>query len=232
MITKEDLKNFIHTGLQNNKDSYADLEILKKYGKYEIEEQSKIRKLGAKNLSNAWTTIPHVTHHEDVNISFLERLREKLNKESNTKITPLAPIIFLIIKALKEYPVFNSSLIEEGKIMIKQYINIGVAVDTDEGLVVPVIQNADELDIAEIAEKITDLSNKAKNKKLLQRDLEGATFTVSSLGPLGGTGFSPIINPPEVAIIGISRAKFHWLCLMEKFMKKKFYLFPCHTIIE
>ena len=176
-------------------------------GSMKLKNNQRLESLVQKNLSNAWTTIPHVTHHEDVNISFLERLREKLNKESNTKITPLAPIIFLIIKALKEYPVFNSSLIEEGKIMIKQYINIGVAVDTDEGLVVPVIQNADELDIAEIAEKITDLSNKAKNKKLLQRDLEGATFTVSSLGPLGGTGFSPIINPPEVAIIGISRAK-------------------------
>ena len=130
-----------------------------------------------------------------------------LYKDSKVKVTPLAYLIEAIVSALKEFPIFNSSLVGDGELMLRNYINIGIAVDTEQGLVVPVIKNTDNFSVKEIAEKITELAAKAKQKKLMKDDLEGATFTVSSLGPLGGTGFSPIINPPEVGIIGVSRSK-------------------------
>ena len=190
MVTKDDLKNFIHSN-KNAKDiAYADLDKLKNFGDYVIENQSKIRKLAAKNLLNSWNTIPHVTHFEEIDISYAEEQRAVLYKDSKVKVTPLAYLIEAIVSALKEFPIFNSSLVGDGELMLRNYINIGIAVDTEQGLVVPVIKNTDNFSVKEIAEKITELAAKAKQKKLMKDDLEGATFTVSSLGPLGGTGFS------------------------------------------
>ena len=206
MITKEDLKNYIHSST-NNTPSYASLDSLKDFGEFEIEQQSKIRKLGAKNLTQSWTSIPHVTHFEEIDISLIEKQRAELNKTSKTKLTPLSYLVMKVINALKEFPQFNAALIGEGEIMLRKYFNIGIAVDTKDGLLVPVIKDADKFNITEMANEIIVLAEKAKNKKLLERNLSGGTFSISSLGPMGGVGFTPIINPPEVAILGVSRAK-------------------------
>ena len=206
MITKEDLKNYIHSSISNTA-SYASLDSLKDFGEFEIEQQSKIRKLGAKNLTQSWTSIPHVTHFEEIDISLIEQERSELNKTSETKLTPLSYLVMKVINALQEFPQFNAALIDEGKIMLRKYFNIGIAVDTKDGLLVPVIKDANKLNITEVANEIVMLAEKAKNKKLLEKNLSGGTFSISSLGPMGGIGFTPIINPPEVAILGVSRAK-------------------------
>ena len=214
MVTKDDLKKYIHSNLGKTKEVYASLEDLKDFGDYELENQTKIKIIGAKNLTESWVSIPHVSHFEEADITNIEIKRKEINIESKIKITPLAFMVNAICNSLKEFPMMNSSLVGEGKLMIRKYINIGIAVSTSQGLLVPVIKNADKLNISEIAERINDLSEKARNKKLLNKDLSGATFTVSSLGNIGGAGFTPIINPPEVGIIGISRAK-EQLCMEE-----------------
>ena len=206
MITKEDLKNYVHS-MTSSAPSYASTDSLEKYGEFEIEKQSKIRRLGAKNLSQAWASIPHVTHFEEIDITIIENQRAELNKTSKTRLTPLSYLVTKVITALKEFPQFNAALVDEGKIMLRKYYNIGIAVDTKDGLVVPVIKKADSLNITEVANEIITLAEKAKNKKLLEKNLSGGTFSISSLGPMGGVGFTPIINPPEVAILGVSRAK-------------------------
>ena len=207
LITKDDLKKYVHHGLKKNVETYADLAFLEKFGTCEQLKQTKIRKIGAKNLSNSWKTIPHVTHFEEIDITALEQYRKKLNSKSEVKISPLSFIVHFVTKALKEFEVFNSSIIESGLLALRKYINIGIAVDTEDGLIVPVIHDADKLSVNEIAYKISDLAKKSKDKKLLEKDLSGSTFTISSLGPMGGIGFTPIINPPEVGIIGVSRSK-------------------------
>ena len=207
MITKDDLKNFIHSNSSIQKIEYADLKSLEVFGDYEIENQSKIRKAGAKNLTQSWQSIPHVSHFEEADITKIEKQRKDLNEISAIKITPLAYIIKATSLALEEFPLMNSSLVDDGKLMVKKYINIGVAVNTDQGLVVPVIKDVNNLKIGQIAEKIFEISIKARDKKLMKDDIAGSTFTISSLGGIGGTGFTPIINPPEVGIIGVSRAR-------------------------
>ena len=198
-ITKEDLIKFIHSGKGASSDylSFSEDE-LAKYGDYSIEGQSKIRALGSKNLHQSWISIPHVTHFEEVDLSQI------MLKRKTVKASVLSYVIQGICKALKEFPIFNSSLLEENKIMMKKYINIGIAVDTEMGLIVPVIKNADMLNVEDIDMSVANLAEKARDKKLRNTDMEGSTFTVSSLGKLGGTGFTPIINPPEVGIIAVS----------------------------
>ena len=198
-ITKADLIKFIHSGKEaiSSYLTFSEDE-LSKDGEYSIEEQSKIRALGAKNLHKSWVSIPHVTHFEEVDLTQIMLKRKTVNA------SVLAHVIEGISKALKEFPIFNSSLLAENKIMMKKYINIGVAVDTDMGLVVPVIKDTDTLNVEQIDLSVANLANKARGKKLRNSDLEGSTFTVSSLGKLGGLGFTPIINPPEVAIIAVS----------------------------
>ena len=198
-ITKADLIKFIHAGNEAFSSYLAFSEDeLSKDGEYSIEEQSKIRALGAKNLHKSWVSIPHVTHFEEVDLTQIMLKRKTVNASI------LAHVIEGICKALKEFPIFNSSLLAENKIMMKKYINIGVAVDTDMGLVVPVIKDTDTLNVEQIDLSVANLAEKARGKKLRNSDLEGSTFTVSSLGKLGGLGFTPIINPPEVAIIAVS----------------------------
>ena len=199
-ITKEDLKNYIHS----SKEASLDLKTYKESdfsdeGKYSLQKMSKIRVLGAKNVQAAWNSIPHVTHFDEINMSKINRSKEKNNAN------PLAFMVKALSETLKEFPIFNSSLIENDQIVLKDYINIGIAVDTEEGLVVPVIQNADKLSLEEVSAKVKELAEKARNKKLLNTNLVNRTITVSSLGKLGGTGFTPIINPPDVAIISMSK---------------------------
>lgn len=201
-ITKDDLKNFIHSSKQT--DSMSQLPLasdFEEFGSYEVLKLSKIRALGAKNLASAWTAIPHVTHFEEIDLSKINELRNV------SKLSPLSYLVKCIANNLLKFKEFNASLLQNDEILLKNYINMGIAVDTPNGLVVPVIKNANKLSIEEINSTIKTLAEKAINKKLLSKDLIGATFTVSSLGKIGGVGFTPIINSPEVAIIGISRTK-------------------------
>ena len=209
-ITKEDLKNYIHS----HKESITNLKTYKESdfseeGDYSLQKMSKIRILGAKNVQAAWNSIPHVTHFDEINMSNINRVRQKIN------VNPLAFMVKALSRALKEFPIFNSSLVEDDHLVIKEYINVGIAVDTEDGLVVPVIQNADKLSVEEISLQIKELAEKSRNKKLLNTDLANRTFSVSSLGKLGGLGFTPIINPPDVAIISMSKT-FKRLVLAEE----------------
>jgi pyruvate dehydrogenase E2 component (dihydrolipoamide acetyltransferase) len=199
-ITKDDLKNFIHSK-SDNQISFPHEDEFSKFGSYQVKKLSKIRALGAKNMSASWTTIPHVTHFEEAEMTAINEARSKI------KISPLAFLIKIISFALEEHKIFNSSLLKNNEILLKDYINIGVAVDTPDGLVVPVIKEVHRKNIQEISDEVLTLAEKAKNKKLRTGDLEGSTFTISSLGKIGGTGFTPIINPPEVAIIAIASTK-------------------------
>ncbi len=201
-ITKEDLKRFIHSK-KGSGFSFAEYQEkdFGEIGDYEIETLSKIRKISAKNLHQAWLTIPHVTHFEEIEMTNINILKK------NKGLSPLSLVAQCFVAALQDFPIFNSSLIEGDKILIKKSVNLGIAVDTDQGLVVPVIKNANEMSAQEIMQNISDLAEKARSKKLLTQHLVGATATISSLGKFGGTGFTPIINPPEVCILAVSRSK-------------------------
>ena len=199
-VTKDDLKNYIHAKT-SQEVSYPNEEDFRKFGNYKVEKLTKIRALGAKNMSASWASIPHVTHFEEAEMTAINDIRSK------EKASPLAFFVRIIALAISQHKIFNSSLLQNDQILIKDYVNIGIAVDTPDGLVVPVIKDALNKNVQEISEEISVLAEKARNKKLLTKDLEGSTFTISSLGKIGGTGFTPIINPPEVAIIALSRSK-------------------------
>ena len=181
-----------------------------KFGETEEKALSKIKKISGANLHRNWVTAPHVTQFDNADITDLEVFRKSMQKEAsqkNTKVTLLAFVIKAIVSALKSYPTFNSSLAPDGDTLIlKNYFNIGFACDTPDGLVVPVVKDADKKDIIEIANDLSQLSEKARERKLKMSQMEGGCFTISSLGGIGGTMFTPIINCPEVAILGVSRA--------------------------
>ena len=184
-----------------------------KFGNIEIEPLNKIKRLTATNLHRSWVNVPHVTHNDESNISDLESFRKQLNAEyakqgKDIKLSPLAFIVKAVVSALQTYPQFNSSLEPGGEnLILKKYFHIGIAVDTPNGLVVPVIRDADQKSVADIAREMGELAKKARDKKLTMNDMSGACFTISSLGGIGGTGFTPIVNAPEVAILGVSRSK-------------------------
>lgn len=177
-----------------------------KFGPIEKVEMTNIRKKTADHLSYAWATIPHVTQFDKADITLLEKSRKELNKNSEVKLTVTAILVKIIVEALKKFPQFNSSIdMEKKEIIYKNYFNIGVAVDTEFGLIVPVIKNADKKTLTEISVDINSLAEKARNKKIGLDDLQGGCFTISNLGGIGGTYFTPIVNSPEVAILGVSR---------------------------
>lgn len=179
-----------------------------RFGEIETLDLTKIQRASASNLHRAWTVIPHVTQFDHADITDLEAFRKQIGSEnSQVKYTMLAFLVAACAKALRDFPKFNSSLDKSGeKLIMKKYVHIGIAVDTSNGLVVPVIRNADKLSISEIAEAMTLLSAKARDKKLTPADMQGACFSISSLGGIGGTAFTPIVNWPEVAILGVSRS--------------------------
>jgi pyruvate dehydrogenase E2 component (dihydrolipoamide acetyltransferase) len=179
-----------------------------KFGPIERKDLSRIKKISGANIHRNWVMIPHVTNNDDADITELEAFRVQLNKEnekSGTKITMLGFLIKACVAALKKYPEFNSSL-DGDQIVYKNYWNIGFAADTPNGLVVPVIKNADQKGLMAISQEMSDLAKKARDGKLGPADMQGATFTISSLGGIGGTNFTPIINAPEVAILGVSKS--------------------------
>jgi pyruvate dehydrogenase E2 component (dihydrolipoamide acetyltransferase) len=179
-----------------------------KFGAIESKPLSRIKKISGANLHRNWVMIPHVTNHDDADITDLEAFRVQLNKEnekSGLKVTMLAFLIKACVAALKKFPDFNTSL-DGDNLIFKQYYNIGFAADTPNGLVVPVIKNADQKGLLAIAKEMTELSGKAREGKLGPADMQGGCFSISSLGGIGGTYFSPIINAPEVAILGVCRS--------------------------
>lgn len=182
-----------------------------KFGEIELRPMSRIRKASAKNLHRSWLNVPHVTQFDEADITDLEIFRKSQNEElaqQGVKVTPLAFLIRATLSALVKYPQFNASL-DPGyeHLILKKYYNIGIAVETNDGLVVPVIKNADEMGVVELAQSAAGLAALAREKKLPMDAMQGATFTISSLGGIGGTAFTPIVNAPEVAILGVSRSK-------------------------
>lgn len=192
-----------------------------KWGKIERVSMRGVRRKTAEHLWEAWTAIPHVTQNDKADITELEQLRSKFAPkaaEAGGKMTVTAIALKVCASALKIFPQFNASIdMEAEEIVYKQFINIGVAVDTDRGLLVPVIREVDKKNIVELAAELTQLSTKAREKKLTPADMEGGTFTITNLGGIGGTGFSPIVNYPEVAILGLSRSGMEPVWVNDKF---------------
>jgi pyruvate dehydrogenase E2 component (dihydrolipoamide acetyltransferase) len=179
-----------------------------KFGEVEVKPLSRIKKISGQNLSRNWVMIPAVTYHEDADITELEAFRVQLNKEnekSGNKLTMLAFLIKACVKAMQRFPEFNASL-DGDNLVLKKYFNIGFAADTPNGLVVPVIKNADKKGVFEIAKESGELAKQARDGKLKPADMSGACFTISSLGGIGGTYFAPIVNAPEVAILGVNKS--------------------------
>ena len=213
-ITKIDLHGYIKAKMYTHNTSplHFEEEIdFNQWGKIDVKKLTKIKTITGQRLSRAWKTIPHVTQFIESDVTDLEALRKKektKQKNSGVKVTMTPYLMKATVSALKEHPVFNSSIQNNGtNIVFKKYYNIGVAVNTKHGLVVPVIRDVDKKNIVELSKELMDVSERARNKKLNPAELKGGTFTISNLGGIGGSFFTPIINPPEVAILGISRIK-------------------------
>ena len=212
-ITKEDLNGYIKMQilLSSGGLPVSTPEIdFSKWGSIEKQKLTKIQRITGQRLQRAWQTIPHVTQFDEADITELRQHRKTLNKKyakKKGKVTFLPFLMKATIRVLKEMPKLNSSLDHhEENLVIKNYYNLGIAVDTPNGLVVPVVKGVDQKSIYELSDELTDLSQRARNRKLKPNEMTGGTFTLSSLGGVGGTFFTPIINPPEVAILGISRS--------------------------
>ena len=209
-IQKEDLHAFVKARLSDASNStfnFTQPNIdYSKWGSVKEQPLSKFQKSSLTNLHTSWINIPHVTQHDECDLSELLELRTQLNTKHELKISPLAFIAKVTAEVLIDFPMLNSSLDQDlEKIVIKNYVNMGIAVDTPEGLIVPNIKNVQEKSILDIAEEISMLASAAKTRKLKIPDLKGASFTISSLGAIGGKFFTPIINPPEVGILGLSK---------------------------
>ncbi|MFT4048192.1 MAG: dihydrolipoyllysine-residue acetyltransferase [Solimonas sp.] len=222
-ITREDVQKFVKNALTGGVASSGavaaggGLNLLPwpkvdfaKFGETEVQPLSRIKKISGANLARNWAMIPHVTQFDDADITDLEALRLQLNKENEKagiKLTMLAFLIKASVSALKKFPEFNASLDASGEnLTLKQYFHIGFAADTPSGLVVPVIRDADRKGVIEIAQETSELAKKARDGKLGPADMSGGCFSISSLGGIGGTAFTPIINAPEVAILGVSKS--------------------------
>ena len=178
-----------------------------KFGPVESEPLSRIKKLSGANLARNWAMIPHVTQFDEADITEMEAFRRKLGEEhKDVKVTPLVFLIKAAVAALKKFPAFNASL-DGDNLVLKRYFHIGIAVDTPDGLVVPVIRDCDRKGLLELSRELAEISAKAREKKLIAADMQGGCFTISSLGGIGGTAFTPIINAPEVAILGVSKSQ-------------------------
>jgi pyruvate dehydrogenase E2 component (dihydrolipoamide acetyltransferase) len=220
-ILKEDIESFVKQSLAGGASArpggggLGDLGLppwpkvdFAKFGPVETQARTRIQKLSAPALARNWVMIPHVTQFDEADITELEQFRARVNEENakaGVKVSPLAFIMKAVVATLKKFPTLNSSL-DGDNLILKHYWHLGFAADTPQGLVVPVIRDADKKGIVDIARETAELAAKARDGKLGPNDIQGATFTISSLGGIGGTAFTPIINAPEVAILGVSRA--------------------------
>ena len=195
------------------------------FGAVETKYLSRIKKIAAPHLTNSWNKIPHVTNHDEADITEMDEFRESLTDiytGKKKKITPLAFIIKALVSTLKKFPNFNASIdnIEEGKITLKKYFHIGIAVDTPNGLMVPKIRNADIKNIAQLGDELKKVSNDCRELKINKKEFFGGSMTITSLGGIGGSFFTPIINLPEVAILGIGRSYKKQIYINNKFMTR------------
>lgn len=223
-ILKEDVQAYVKQALQNKGEGVAQSGMpgmlpwptpdYRKFGEVEEVEIGRIQKISGANLSRNWALIPHVTQHDEADITELEAFRKQQNSEAekqklDVKITPLVFLLKAVAKGLETFPRFNSSLTADAqRLYMKKYIHIGVAVDTPNGLVVPVLRDVNRKGIIELSRELADISKKARAGKLSAADMQGGCFTISSLGGIGCTAFAPIVNAPEVAILGVSRSSF------------------------
>ncbi len=218
-VVAEDVQNYVKRALAQGPSTGAAGNVVQiepaasidfaKFGEIEIEKLSNIRKIAAKALHRSWVTVPHVTQFDEADITELEAYRKGQKSESEkrgVKLTLLAFLMKAVVSNLKELPNFCASLDDTGEnLILKRYYHIGVAVDTPNGLVVPVVRDVDRKGLYELASELSEVSERARNRKLKASDLTGGCFSISSLGGIGGTAFTPIINAPEVAILGVSR---------------------------
>ena len=215
-VVEKDVKEFISRNINKKPTKKISDEINKDYnhsdfGEVEIKDIPRIKKIAAPHLSNSWTTIPHVTNHDEADITEMEQFRDSLKDiytGQKKKITPLSFIIKAVVSSLKKFPTFNSSIddIENGKITLKKYYHIGIAVDTPHGLMVPKIREVNKKNINEINEELKKVSSDCRNLKIDKKEFFGGSMTITSLGGIGGSFFTPIINYPEVAILGVGRS--------------------------
>ena len=233
-ITEEDVKNFINEKLSQSKNLNQNNQELKNieskfnhsdFGEVEVKDMPRVKKIAAPHLVNSWTTIPHVTHHDEADVTELEQFRSSLTDINTGKVKKITPLVFIIksiVLALKKYPNFNSSIddIENGKITFKKYFHIGIAVDTEHGLMVPKIRNANEKNINQLSEELRDVSEKCRKLKIDKKEFFGGSITITSLGGIGGSFFTPIINYPEVAILGIGRNYYKQALIDDAFEKR------------
>ena len=228
-VVEDDIKNFISTKINKTPDkietqpkkivsefSHSD------FGEIEIKDMPRVKKLASTYLVNSWTTIPHVTNHDEADITEMEDFRASLTDMytgERKKITPLAFIIKALVSSLKKFPSFNSSIddIENGKITIKKYFHVGIAVDTPHGLMVPKIRNADNKNISYISNELKIVSDQCRNLKIDKKEFFGGSMTITSLGGIGGSFFTPIINYPEVAILGVGKVQKKQIFINGKF---------------
>jgi len=229
-ITKEDVYNSIKNNTSSSvttEDKKTDniFNALSRWGTTEKVELNNVKRVTAKRLHSAWVEIPHVTQFDEVDITDLDKIRiklKKINKDSKIKVSLIPFFMKTIVKILKEMPIFNSSLSDDRKSLIhRKYFNIGIATDTPRGLVVPVIKNVDQKSLKKLSHELTITTYKAKEKRLSIDDMSGGCITISSLGSLGGKFFTPIINPPEVAILGISKFEIKPKLINNKFVARK-----------
>ena len=228
-ITEDDVKNYISNKLDTKSSKFLEKKIIEfnhsEFGEIEIKDIPRVKKIAAPHLVNSWKTIPHVTHHDEADITEMDEFRNSLTDNftgEKKKITPLAFIIKALVRALKLFQNFNSSIddIENGKMVIKKYFHIGIAVDTAHGLMVPKIRNVDSKNINAISNELRIISDKCRNLKIEKKEFFGGSMTITSLGGIGGSFFTPIINYPEVAILGIGRSQKKQMLIDGKFQTR------------
>ena len=231
-VVENDVKLFVASKSNNslNSENKNNEKIKQEYshsefGKIETKDIPRVKKLSSKYLENSWITIPHVTNHDEADITELEEFRTSLTDiytGEKKKITPLAFIIKALTTSLKKFPNFNSSIdeIKEGKMTVKKYYHIGIAVDTPHGLMVPKLRNADKKNISLIGEELKKLSSECRNLKIDKKELFGGSMTITSLGGIGGSFFTPIINYPEVAILGVGKSEKKQVYIDGKFVTR------------
>ena len=231
-VTEEDVKSFVKIGinqkhlLNNNEENYKPQIKIEyehtDFGDIDVKDIPRIKKLAAPHLVNSFNTIPHVTHHDEIDITEMEEFRNSLTDHftgEKLKITPLAFIMKALVGALKEFPSFNSSIedMSSGKITFKKYFHIGIAVDTPNGLMVPKIRQVDKKNIQHLSAELREVAQKCRDLKIDKKEFYGGSMTISSLGGIGGSFFTPIINYPEVAILGVSKSSKKQILLGDKF---------------
>ena len=214
-VSEDDVKNFVRSqvtvsGGKVEEKKYVEEYSHEEFGEIQIKDIPRVKKLSGPHLVRSWTEIPHVTQHEEIDITEMEQFRSSLYDYytgEKIKVTPLAFIAKALVSALKEFPNFNASIdMSSGKIIYKKYFHIGFAVDTPHGLMVPKLRNAEQLSIQEIGEELKSISKLCRDLKIDKKEFFGGSMTISSLGGIGGTFFTPIINPPEVAILGVGKS--------------------------